>query len=230
MKKPTFPNRFYTRGAEPEPQKSIAYYSNDRKLFTAVKGLLSDAEWEMLCDSRVGVFCKFHDLKFEWSLKVVHTMLSYQIECKRKYEIWSAVGANPLRFSLHEFEYLTGLNCEYVEEEDLDDPKCEVTLEMRAFWERLGVDVEAGPSQHQLTQACKWATHWPSEDKLRLGYLAIYAGFIAARRTTSHTPVNLARLVMDEEKFESYPWGHVAFKNLMQAIKGAELRRRPRFQ
>ncbi|CAA7037668.1 unnamed protein product [Microthlaspi erraticum] len=179
--------------AEPEAQKSISYGSNDKKLFAAVKKLLSDAEWETLCDSRVGVFCKFHDLDFEWSSK----------------------------FSLHEFEHLTGLNCDYVE--DIDDPKCKVTLEMRAFWEKLGVGVELGPSQVEIIRACEWATDWPSEDKLRLGYLAIYTGFIAARKNTSHTPVNLARLVMDEEEFENYPWGRVAFKNLIEAVKEAEL-------
>ncbi|CAA7040415.1 unnamed protein product [Microthlaspi erraticum] len=221
MEKPTFPRRLYTRGAEPEAQKSISYGSNDKKLFAAVKKLLSDAEWETLCDSRVGVFCKFHDLKFEWSSKLVHTMLSYQLECKKKYEIWSAVADSPIRFSLHEFEHLTGLNCDYVE--DLGDPKCKVTLEMRAFWEKLGVGVELGPSQVELIRACEWATDWPSEDKLRLGYLAIYTGFIAARKNTSHTPVNLARLVMDEEEFENYPWGRVAFKNLIEAVKEAEL-------
>ncbi|CAA7037491.1 unnamed protein product [Microthlaspi erraticum] len=188
MKKPTFPRRLYTRGAEPEAQKSISYGSNDKKLFAAVKKLLSDAEWETLCDSRVGVFCKFHDLDFAWSSKLVHTMLSYQLECKKKYEIWVAV-----------------------------------TLEMRAFWEKLGVDVELGPSQVEIIRACEWATDWPSEDKLRLGYLAIYTGFIAARKNTSHTPVNLARLVMDEEEFENYPWGRVAFKNLIEAVKEAEL-------
>ncbi|CAA7051916.1 unnamed protein product [Microthlaspi erraticum] len=221
MKKPTFPRRLYTRGAEPEAQKSISYGSNDKKLFAAVKKLLSDAEWETLCDSRVGVFCKFHDLDFAWSSKLVHTMLSYQLECKKKYEIWVAVADSPIRFSLHEFEHLTGLNCDYVE--DIDDPKCKVTLEMRAFWEKLGVDVELGPSQVEIIRACEWATDWPSEDKLRLGYLAIYTGFIAARKNTSHTPVNLARLVMDEEEFENYPWGRVAFKNLIEAVKEAEL-------
>ncbi|CAA7017281.1 unnamed protein product [Microthlaspi erraticum] len=189
MKKPTFPRRLYTRGAEPEAQKSISYGSNDKKLFAAVKKLLSDAEWETLCDSRVGVFCKFHDLDFAWSSKLVHTMLSYQLECKKKYEIWVAVADSPIRFSLHEFEHLTGLNCDYVE--DIDDPKCKVTLEMRAFWEKLGVDVELGPSQVEIIRACEWATYWPSEDKLRLGYLGIYTGFIAARKNTSYTPVNL---------------------------------------
>ncbi|CAA7014440.1 unnamed protein product [Microthlaspi erraticum] len=149
-------NRVGALHIDPFPEHFLR--SNDKKLFAAVKKLLSDAEWETLCDSRVGVFCKFHDLKFEWSSKLVHTMLSYQLECKKKYEIWSAVADSPIRFS-HEFEHLTGLNCDYVE--DLGDPKCKVTLDMRAFWEKLGVGVELGPSQVELIRACEWATDWP---------------------------------------------------------------------
>ncbi|CAA7025721.1 unnamed protein product [Microthlaspi erraticum] len=36
MEKPTFPTRLYTRGAEPEAQKSISYNINDKKLFPAL--------------------------------------------------------------------------------------------------------------------------------------------------------------------------------------------------
>ncbi|CAA7025699.1 unnamed protein product [Microthlaspi erraticum] len=197
MEKPTFLRRLYTRGAEPEAQKNISCSSNDKKLFTAVKQLLSDAEWVTLYNSRVGVFCKFHDLKFEWSSKLVHRMLSYQLECKKKYEIWSAVGDSPMRFSCM----------------SLDVSQVSTTTMWRMF----------GPSKMELIRACQWATDWPKEDKLKLGYLTIYTGFIAARKKTSHTRVSLVRLVMDEEEFENYLWGHVGFKNLIEAIKEAEL-------
>lgn len=58
---------------------------------------------------------------------------------------------------------------------------------------------------------------------MRLGYLAIYASYIEARKGTTPTRVNLARLVMDLEAFEEYPWGRVAFKNLIESIKDKDL-------
>ncbi|KAL0747242.1 hypothetical protein Bca101_029244 [Brassica carinata] len=55
--------------------------------------------------------------------------------------MWSFVGPEPLRFSLLEFENLTGLNCEYIE--DLETPKCGVTP--RWFLSgMLGVHPEVG--------------------------------------------------------------------------------------
>lgn len=155
MSKPTFPRRFYTKGGDPEPLKSIAYYSNNMKLFTSLKKLLTDDEWKELSDFRVGVFLNFCDFDFDWVLKIVHAMLSFQIVCKKKYEIWNAVGANPIRFSLHEFVALTGLNCDYVEK--LETPDVEGTPEVAEFWENFGVNIEAGPSIDQLIEACQWA-------------------------------------------------------------------------
>uniref|UniRef100_A0A0D3A0N8 DUF1985 domain-containing protein n=1 Tax=Brassica oleracea var. oleracea TaxID=109376 RepID=A0A0D3A0N8_BRAOL len=54
-------------------------------------------------------------------------MLSFKLDIKKKYEMWSLVCPEPLRFSLLEFENLTGLNCEYIE--DLETPKLNVTQE-----------------------------------------------------------------------------------------------------
>ncbi|CAA7028140.1 unnamed protein product [Microthlaspi erraticum] len=221
MSKPTFPRRFYTKGGDPDAGKSISRCSKNTKLFDSLRKLLTDDEWNEISDSRIGIFLKFRDLQFEWASRIAHAMLCFQVVCKKKYEIWSAVGANPIRFSLHEFSAITGLNCEYVE--NLETPDAPATDAVCEFWERLGVNVEVGPSIDQLAEACEWAGEWPREDKLRLGYLAIYAGFIQARRSAAETPVKLARLVLDLEKFEEYPWGRVCFLQLIKSIKGVDL-------
>uniref|UniRef100_A0A0D3CAR9 DUF1985 domain-containing protein n=1 Tax=Brassica oleracea var. oleracea TaxID=109376 RepID=A0A0D3CAR9_BRAOL len=64
-------------------------------------------------------------------------MLGFQLAIKKKYELWSLVGPQPVRFSLLEFENLTGLNCEY--NEDLERPHSVVAKELTSFWEMLGV-------------------------------------------------------------------------------------------
>ncbi|KAF8092598.1 hypothetical protein N665_0410s0010 [Sinapis alba] len=209
----------------------------------------------------------------------------------------------PVRFSLIEFEQLTGLNCEYIEH--LENPRCEVTNEMASFWERIGVSVDAGPSSEQIIRALKRCQEWsrddrmclgylafPSEtvrvllllslssaadlltaavvadpnftalasdffpdnnnwksstksfsncvcseqiiralkrcqewsrdDRMRLGYLAIFSGFIEGRKYSCTTRASLARLVMDLERFENYPWGRVAFKVLMDSLRAKD--------
>ncbi|CAF2086016.1 unnamed protein product, partial [Brassica napus] len=48
-------------------------------------------------------------------------------------------------------------------------------------------------------------------------------GFIEAARSSSPTRASLARLVVDLDAFENYLWGRVAFKFLMESVKGVDL-------
>ncbi|KAF8116648.1 hypothetical protein N665_0015s0025 [Sinapis alba] len=184
--------RIFTLGEEPFPIKSIAYHTDYSKLFFAVRDALHNDEYEELKESRLGVFLKFKEMDFGWASRMVHYMLCFQLNIKKKYEFWSLVGADPVRFSLIEFEQLTGLNSEYIEH--LENPRCEVTNEMVSFWERIGVSVDAGPSLEQIIRSLK-------------------------RCQKCATRASLARLVMDLEKFENYPWGRVAFKVLMDSLR-----------
>ena len=213
---PELPRRLYTLGEEPEAHNSISYHTDNNKLHTALREALTDEEFEELKESSLGVFIKFKELGFGWASRLVHYMLSFKLDIKKKYEMWSLVGPEPLRFSLLEFENLTGLNCEYIE--DLETPKCEVTKEMVSFWAMLGVHLEAGPTTDQIIAALKRCEDWSTEDRKRLAYLSIFTGFIEGRKFSTATRSSLARLVMDLERFENYPWGRVAFKVLMDSL------------
>uniref|UniRef100_A0A0D3E632 DUF1985 domain-containing protein n=1 Tax=Brassica oleracea var. oleracea TaxID=109376 RepID=A0A0D3E632_BRAOL len=115
----------------------------------------------------------FKELGFGWTSRLVHFILCFQVDIKKKFELWSLVVSQPVRFSLIEFEHLTGLNCDYIK--DLEKPRCEVTKEMAAFWEKMGVDLDIGPSIEQITEAFYRYDEWSRDDRKRLGYLAIYA-------------------------------------------------------
>ncbi|KAF8118662.1 hypothetical protein N665_0003s0037 [Sinapis alba] len=167
------PKTIFTLGEEPFPIKSITYHTYDSKFFSAVRDVLHDDEYEELKESRLGVFLKFKEMDFGWASRLLHYMLCFQLNIKKKYELWSLVGADPLRFSLIEFEQLTGLSCEYIE--NLENPRCEVTNEMTSFWERIGVFVDAGPSLEQIIRACKRYQEWSQDDRMRLEYLAIFS-------------------------------------------------------
>ncbi|KAF8104122.1 hypothetical protein N665_0178s0008 [Sinapis alba] len=125
------PKRIFTLGEESFPIKSIAYHTDDSKLLYAVRDALYDDEYEDLKESRLRVFLKFKELNFGWASRLVHYMLCFQLNFKKKYELWSLVGPEPVRFSLIEFEHLTSLNFEYIE--NLENSRCEVTKEMASF-------------------------------------------------------------------------------------------------
>ncbi|KAF3591248.1 hypothetical protein DY000_02023301 [Brassica cretica] len=63
-------------------------------------------------------------MKFGWASRLAYYIMCFQLDCKKKFELWSLVGVEPLRFFLHEFEEITGLNCEYVK--NLENPLVEV--------------------------------------------------------------------------------------------------------
>ncbi|CAN6884415.1 unnamed protein product [Brassica oleracea] len=97
-------------------------------------------------------------------------MLGFQLDIKKKYELWSLVGPQP---------------------------------EIIATFER-----------------CE---EWSRDDRKRLAYLAIFTGYIEGRKYSTPTQVSLATLVMEQERFENYPWGRVAFKVLMDSVKGIDI-------
>ncbi|CAF2087290.1 unnamed protein product, partial [Brassica napus] len=205
MDLPALPQRIYTLGEEPPAHRSISYHTDDTNLFNALRRALNDDEYEELKESKLGVFFKFKEMNFGWASRLVHYMLCFQLNIKKKYELWSLVGPQPVRFSLFEFEHLTGLNCDYIE--DLENPRVEVTKEMAAVWEMMGVDVDVGRTTEHTKAAFGRCEEWSRKDRMRLGYLAIFTGFIEGRKYPTATRASLVRLVMVLERFENYSWG-----------------------
>ncbi|KAL0788495.1 hypothetical protein Bca101_004741 [Brassica carinata] len=75
--------------------------------------------------------------------------------------MWSR-WSEPLRFSLLEFENLTGLNCEYIE--DLETPKCDVT--QRWFLSgMLGVHRKLGQLDQIIADLCRDAGIGPGRSQ-----------------------------------------------------------------
>ncbi|XP_033141290.1 uncharacterized protein LOC103849793 [Brassica rapa] len=221
MDLPKFHVRLFILGEEPSAMKSIGHHTDDVKLLPALKAALNEDEWEQLKNSKLGVFIKFWYLKFEWASRLVHYMLCYQLDIKKKYELWCLFGPQLARFSLIEFEHITGLNCEYIK--NLDNSTIEVTDELARFWELMGLDIDAGPSSLQIIATCKKFGEWSQDDRIRLGYLAIYTGYIEGKKNSSPTRAMPARLVMNLHEFETYPWGRLAFKWLMDSVKCKDL-------
>ncbi|XP_048599539.1 uncharacterized protein LOC111206123 [Brassica napus] len=194
MDLPELSPRMFTLGEEPDAIRSISYHSDDTKLFKALCDCLTADEYEDLKASKLGVFIKFKELDFGWTSRLVHFLLYFQLDIKKKFELWSLVVSQPMRFSLIEFEHLTGLNCDYIK--DVENPRCEVTSEMAAFWEKMRVDIDTGPSIEQITEAFYNCDEWSPDDRMRLGSLAIYAGYIEGKNFSSATLASLARLVL----------------------------------
>uniref|UniRef100_A0A0D3A015 DUF1985 domain-containing protein n=1 Tax=Brassica oleracea var. oleracea TaxID=109376 RepID=A0A0D3A015_BRAOL len=75
----------------------------------------------------------------------------------------------------------------------------------------------------EIIAALERCKGWSWDDHKRLAYLAIFTGYIEGRKYSTPTRVSLARLVMELERFENYPWGRVVFKVLMDSVKGRDI-------
>ncbi|KAL0774975.1 hypothetical protein Bca101_040127 [Brassica carinata] len=91
------PLRIHILREEPPAAKNISYHTDDSKLFAALRQALHADEYEELKESKLGVSIKFKELNFGWASKLVHYMLDFQLDIKKKYELWSLVGPQPVR-------------------------------------------------------------------------------------------------------------------------------------
>uniref|UniRef100_A0A0D3A7V4 Ubiquitin-like protease family profile domain-containing protein n=1 Tax=Brassica oleracea var. oleracea TaxID=109376 RepID=A0A0D3A7V4_BRAOL len=83
MEMPEFPRRIYTLGEEPPAVHSISYHTC-WTLHASLKKAIRDDEYEELKESKLGVFIKFQELGFDWASRLVHYMLGFQLDIKKK--------------------------------------------------------------------------------------------------------------------------------------------------
>ncbi|KAJ4885550.1 Ulp1 protease family protein [Raphanus sativus] len=78
------------------------------------------------------------------------------------------------------------------------------------------------PSAEDILELCRSpdvCRSWSREDQIRLCYLAILTGGLLALDRREVIPPAQVKLLMYFETFEQYPWGRVAFVELVHQIK-----------
>ncbi|KAG5397551.1 hypothetical protein IGI04_019365 [Brassica rapa subsp. trilocularis] len=161
------------------------------------------------------------NLEFSWSSTLVHYVLSRQLYCKKRHELWFLIEKQPARFSIFEFQDITGLNCEPLPNTMI----VEDVEKSNSFWALFNLRrTRSTPSAEDICTLCQSpdvCRFWSREDQIRLCYLAILTGgLLALDRREAISPAK-AKLLMDLKIFEQNPWGRVAFIELVQQIKDA---------
>lgn len=208
-----FPRSLFSDETRPDPSNSINY-SSTFKTVKAVKDVVSADVWEYVENSPLGVIIKYVNLKFAWTSILVHYILSRQLYCKKRHELWFLIEEQPALFSLFEFEDITGLNCDPIP----DAMVVEDVEESNRFWALFKLRrPRSTPSAEDILELCRSpdvCRSWSREDQIRLCYLAILTGGLLALDRREAIPPAKAKLLMDLETFEQYPWGRVLLLNL----------------
>ncbi|OAO91513.1 hypothetical protein AXX17_AT5G35660 [Arabidopsis thaliana] len=119
----------------------------------------------------------------------------------------------PIRFSLYEFENITGLNCDMFDESDTGE------TDYKDFWNEMGVSTSVGPLFTELERVFEISKTWSLEKRMMVGRLCLLSVGVHGIHHGSRVPLSSAKRVLDPVAFEKYPWGRVAFDSLLRSVK-----------
>lgn len=136
-----------------------------------------------------------------------HPRTSWQAaDYKKKYELWTVFGGQPLRFSLVEFGRISGLPCG--EFPDNYDPESHTVINAQdvPYWKELiGDDLQT--TLADVFEMLKSSNDMPSWRKLRLALILIVDGVLIATHQT-HRPIpKYVGMLEDIDSFLTFPWG-----------------------
>ncbi|ESQ48174.1 hypothetical protein EUTSA_v10021997mg, partial [Eutrema salsugineum] len=210
--KKRYPPLLFAEGKAPSQLRSMNHNCYLSNLKMVEIGVGADV-WDALKTSSVGVIAKLKEVDYTWCAGVVHYLLTHQLVIEKPYEIWTLIDSQPIRFSLHEFEEITGLNCAPFQDKENWD------VDHKEFWAEMNVSTGNGPSLKELQAVLDRCKDWSFEKRRMVGWLSLLSIGIYGISPTSRIPLDKAKRVLDADVFESYPWGRVAFRSLIESIK-----------
>lgn len=100
--------RLFREGSEPNGVRVHSY--SELGFIDDITSSLDPEDLRVIRESQFG---KLLDIPVgaAYSGKLIHFLLSRQLVVKKQKELWMGFGGSPLRFSLHEFQRVTGLIC-----------------------------------------------------------------------------------------------------------------------
>ncbi|CAN6988584.1 unnamed protein product [Brassica rapa subsp. trilocularis] len=148
-----YPPRLYEIGKTPIQSRSMNHSCLLSNL-QAMKESVGEDVWLELRESAVGMIIKLKELEYTWSAKHVHYFLVNQLAIQYSHEVWSLIEDQSLRFSLYEFEDITGLNCDPFETQEQWDVAHE------DFWVEMKVPISEGPKLNELQALFPIIRNW----------------------------------------------------------------------
>ena len=102
------PSRMFASGAEPSGRKRVNNYFNLRWI-DIMRQALEDEHLELLNDSQFARIFQMGGHTF--SVMFLHYILSRQLVTEKELELWWLYAGKPIRYAIHDFALVTGLNC-----------------------------------------------------------------------------------------------------------------------
>lgn len=221
----TLPKRLFATDRYPSDGR-VNSYSKLQYLVDVLTILNGTEELSMLKESP---FCSLFSLpvrRCSLSGKLLHNFLCRQLITHNSHEMWFTFGGYPVRFSLVEFEQLTGLPCgPYPDKKTLAAAQTPGDKES-AYWYTLFGDVK-NITIEEIVTMLKTQPSMPGWRKLRLVLLVIVEGVLICGTQPIRPSFPVVEMVKNLEVFYSYPWGRHAFEQTLRMVKVGRKVRNP---
>lgn len=150
--------------------------------------------------------------------KLLHNFLCRQIKSSNPDELWFVFGGHPIRFSLREFEVITGLPCgPYPVKSEIsaatshDKSGC-------PYWYTL-----VGPSKKitisHIVKMLQNDREMPIWRKVRLVLIVIVEGILTCGTQPIRPSSHVVEMVRNLDFFLAYPWGRHSFEMTIRMVK-----------
>ncbi|KAG7551523.1 Ulp1 protease family C-terminal catalytic domain [Arabidopsis thaliana x Arabidopsis arenosa] len=218
------PTRVFATDRYPSDGRVNAY-SKLQYLVDILQILDGTPEYEMLMQSQFSFLFSLPVRQCSLSGKLLHNFLSRQLVTGNSHQLWFTFGGQPLRFSLHEFEQLTGLRCGPFPDRKTIEKKQTAPRGCCSYLETL-----LGPHKNftikQIVKLLKADREMLGWQKLRLVLIVIVEGILICGTQPIRPSVPIVEMVRNLDFFFSYPWGRHSFERTLRMIKvGKKVRR-----
>ncbi|CAA7051645.1 unnamed protein product [Microthlaspi erraticum] len=206
------PSRIFAAGDEPVGDRVNSYFKLSS--IGAVLRYLQPSEIEQICPA----FGKLLDAysKQAYSGKLAHFLLTRQLVVNKNHEIWVVFSGKPIRFSLREFGFVTGLKCSPLPVVPAERMKSNPGVV--PYWFTL-FGGEPFVTREMLLSRLKRSRDLSSEVRVKYACLILVDGMLCRRSSTMKIPKEHVEMIRDLDYFLDYPWGRICFDMTIRCIR-----------
>ncbi|XP_010421463.1 PREDICTED: uncharacterized protein LOC104706920 [Camelina sativa] len=212
------PERIFADNHYPAHVVCINSYSRPRYLIDILHILAGLLELQILLVSPLESLFSLPVRFCFLSGQLVHQLLCRQLYTPNCEEMWFVYAGQPLRFSLVEFEELTGLSCKPFSLRAVLLSRTTHADGCAPYWYKIiGHDI-GSTTVDDLITLLKSEPTMPVWRKFRLALLVIVEGILLCRTQPVKPSLEVVEMVKDIDFFLHYPWGRHSFKRLLRMV------------
>lgn len=178
-----------------------------------IKTILPERVLERFRQSCFGNYLDFA-ITIQSSQLLLH-LIQRQCKPKNTSKLNFLIGGRVLRFSLREFALITGLNCGPIPDVGRKSIKGGQNIKSTYF------EGDKTFSRKYLNLAFNVSKNGTDDDMLKMALLYFLESFLLPKQHTVNVNMEHIEMVDDEELFNNYPWGRLAFELLVDYMQKA---------